>query len=61
MQLLEWQERFNVGIEVLELAHRQLFSLVRRIMEQSPFLVPEECRQSFQEHYPEYSLLFGID
>jgi len=33
MQQFHWQERFNIGVEVVDEAHRQLFSIVEKILE----------------------------
>ncbi len=32
---LEWNERFNIGVEKVDRAHRRLFSIVRKLMELS--------------------------
>lgn len=34
-QEIEWQEEFSTGIAIVDKAHRQLFSIVRRLMELS--------------------------
>lgn len=33
MQQIQWQDRFNIGVEVVDQAHRRLFSIVEKIME----------------------------
>ena len=33
MQQLQWQDRFNIGVEIVDQAHRRLFSIVQKIME----------------------------
>lgn len=33
MRQLQWQERFNIGVEIVDQAHRRLFSIVDKIME----------------------------
>lgn len=33
MQQIHWQDRFNIGVEVIDQAHRGLFSIVEKIME----------------------------
>lgn len=33
MQQIEWQERFNIGVEIVDQAHRNLFAIVQKIME----------------------------
>lgn len=33
MQQIQWQDRFNIGVEVVDLAHRKLFSIVQKMME----------------------------
>lgn len=33
MQPFQWQDRFNIGVDIVDQAHRRLFSIVRRIME----------------------------
>ncbi|MCI8538023.1 MAG: hypothetical protein HFF18_05090 [Oscillospiraceae bacterium] len=33
MQQIHWQDRFNIGVEVVDQAHRRLFSIVEKIME----------------------------
>ena len=33
MQQIQWQDRFNIGVEVIDLAHRRLFSIVQKMME----------------------------
>lgn len=33
MRQLEWQERFNIGVEMVDQAHRRLFATVDKIME----------------------------
>lgn len=32
-QEIQWQDQFNVGVEVIDNAHRKLFSIMRRLME----------------------------
>ena len=32
---IEWNERFNIGVEEVDKAHRRLFSVVRKLMELS--------------------------
>ena len=32
MQQIQWQDRFNIGVEMIDQAHRQLFSIVQKIM-----------------------------
>lgn len=32
MQQLQWQERFNIGVEMIDQAHRRLFSIVQKMM-----------------------------
>jgi len=29
---LEWQERFNIGVEVIDREHRKLFSILRKLL-----------------------------
>ena len=33
MQPFQWQDRFNIGVDIVDQAHRRLFSIVQRIME----------------------------
>ncbi len=33
MQQIQWQDRFNIGVEIVDQAHRRLFSIVGKIME----------------------------
>lgn len=33
MQQIQWQDRFNIGVEMIDQAHRHLFSIVQKIME----------------------------
>ena len=33
MQQIQWQDRFNIGVEVIDQAHRRLFSIVQKIMD----------------------------
>lgn len=33
MQQIQWQDRFNIGVEAIDQAHRRLFSIVQKIME----------------------------
>lgn len=33
MQQFHWQERFSIGVEIVDEAHRQLFSIVEKILE----------------------------
>lgn len=33
MQQIQWQDRFNIGVEVIDQAHRRLFSIVQKILE----------------------------
>lgn len=33
MQQIQWQERFKIGVDVVDQAHRRLFSIVDKIME----------------------------
>ncbi len=33
MQQIEWQDRFNIGVEVVDQAHRKLFAIVQKIMD----------------------------
>ena len=33
MQQIQWQDRFNIGVEVVDHAHRELFSIVQKILE----------------------------
>ena len=33
MQQTQWQDRFNIGVEVIDQAHRRLFSIVEKIMD----------------------------
>lgn len=33
MQQLQWQDRFNIGVEIVDQAHRKLFSIVDKMME----------------------------
>lgn len=33
MQQIQWQDRFNIGVEIVDQAHRRLFSIVEKIME----------------------------
>lgn len=33
MQRIQWQDRFNLGVEVIDQAHRRLFSIVQKIMD----------------------------
>lgn len=29
---LEWQERFNIGVDVIDKEHRKLFSIMNRLL-----------------------------
>lgn len=33
MQQIQWQDRFGIGVEIVDQAHRRLFSIVQRIMD----------------------------
>ena len=33
MQQIQWQDRFNIGVELVDQAHRKLFSIVQKILE----------------------------
>lgn len=33
MQQIQWQDRFNIGVEVIDQAHRRLFTIVQKIMD----------------------------
>ena len=33
MQQIQWQDRFNIGVEIVDQAHRRLFSIVQKITE----------------------------
>lgn len=33
MQQIQWQDRFNIGVEIVDQAHRHLFAIVQKIME----------------------------
>ncbi len=33
MQRIQWQDRFNIGVEVIDQAHRGLFAIVQKIMD----------------------------
>lgn len=33
MQQIQWQDRFNIGVETVDHAHRNLFAIVQKIME----------------------------
>lgn len=33
MRQIQWQDRFNIGVEIVDQAHRRLFSIVEKIME----------------------------
>lgn len=33
MQQIQWQDRFNIGVEIVDQAHHKLFSIVGKIME----------------------------
>ena len=33
MQQIQWQDRFNIGVEVIDEAHRRLFAIVQKIMD----------------------------
>ena len=33
MQQIQWQEPFSIGVEIVDQAHRKLFSIVQKIME----------------------------
>lgn len=33
MQQIQWRDRFNIGVEIIDQAHRQLFSIVQKIMD----------------------------
>ncbi len=33
MQQIQWRDRFNIGVELIDHAHRQLFSIVQKIMD----------------------------
>lgn len=33
MQQIQWQDRFNIGVEIVDQAHRKLFSIVDKMME----------------------------
>ena len=33
MQQIQWQDRFNIGVEIVDHAHRNLFAIVQKIME----------------------------
>lgn len=33
MQQIHWQDRFNIGVEIVDQAHRRLFSIVEKVME----------------------------
>lgn len=32
MQQIQWQDRFNIGVEIVDQAHRELFAIVQKIM-----------------------------
>lgn len=33
MQQIQWRDRFNIGVEIIDEAHRRLFSIVQKIMD----------------------------
>ena len=33
MQQIQWQDRFNIGVEIIDQAHRELFSIVQKMLE----------------------------
>ena len=33
MHQIQWQDRFNIGVEIVDQAHRRLFSIVQKIMD----------------------------
>lgn len=33
MQQIQWQDRFNIGVEIIDRAHRRLFAIVQKIMD----------------------------
>ncbi len=33
MQQIQWQDRFNIGVEIVDRAHQRLFSIVQKILE----------------------------
>ena len=33
MQQIQWQDRFNIGVEIIDQAHRRLFSIVQKMMD----------------------------
>ena len=33
MHQIQWQDRFNIGVDAIDEAHRKLFSIVQKIME----------------------------
>ena len=33
MQRIQWQDRFNIGVEAIDQAHRKLFTIVQKIMD----------------------------
>lgn len=33
MQQIQWQDRFNIGVEIVDHAHRSLFSIVQKILD----------------------------
>lgn len=33
MQQFQWQDRFNIGVEIIDQAHRRLFSIVQKMMD----------------------------
>ena len=33
MQQLHWQDRFNIGVEIVDQAHRRLFAIVEKVMD----------------------------
>lgn len=33
MQQIQWQDRFNIGVEIIDQAHRRLFFIVQKIMD----------------------------
>ena len=33
MRQIQWQDRFNIGVEIVDKAHRRLFTIVEKMMD----------------------------
>ena len=33
MRQIEWQDRFNIGVDIVDQAHQRLFAIVQKIMD----------------------------